>query len=366
MDMVTHHCRTCDRTPEQTAFRLNGSGAFRADCNECERTKQRMRRQTWRGQQPIDDTPQIADGYAMMPYQGAVIAWDTDGGMVCLTDLWRAAGEIENREPYEWLRLPSTQEYIDACRRQGLVTVSDRNDYSRRGGAGGGGGTWREKIVGLAYAQYLNADLYVTCNQFILEKWARSTGITDELLRAIAEHLGVLPRMEAKIDGIGQSLAGAERIETKQYHRGRIYIGLLTNLHMVELVRRDLIDVSPGALLVFLGQTKPGEGQERLRIRDYGGKVARLRPTDYEVLATFDTDMPDESERLLLINPPRGAVRAQLENHKQSLSFHIVSSEAIAEYRRLARAYYAVAELQATWAMTSRGPLQADMFSRLT
>ncbi len=103
----------------------------------------------------------------MMPYQGAVIAWDTDGGMVCLTDLWRAAGSPENKDPYKWLRTDTAQEYIEACARLGTVRIAKPNAYSRRGGADGGG-TWHEKIVGLAYAQNLNADLYVACNQFIL------------------------------------------------------------------------------------------------------------------------------------------------------------------------------------------------------
>lgn len=360
MDMVAHHCRTCGRTPEQTAFRLNGSGQPRADCNECERTKQKMKRQEWRGKP--DDTPQIADGYTMMPYQGAVIAWDADGGMVCLTDLYRATGSPEGKDPYRWLNQDGTKEYIEECRRQGLINTQDVNSLSRRGAHGG---TWREQIIALAYAQYLSAALYVACNKFILDKWgqARQGSLVEQdraLLRAVAEHLGVLPRMEAKIDGIGQTLAGAERIERTQYHRGRIYVGLLIDPLTIQTVRRELANADDSAIIVFIGQTKPGEGQEQLRIRDYSSKLLKIRPSYYELLAAFDTDNPDEAERLLLNNPPRGAVQAILENRKRSQSFHIISArDALTEYRQLARSYYAVPELQASW---KYGPLQQGLW----
>ena len=362
--MSEHQCAECGKPPSATKFRLNGSGRLRKYCEACSA----LRHKRLRGDaapSAADDTPRVADGYAMMPYQGAVIAWDADGGMVCLTDLWRAAGSPENNRPADWLALPKTQEYIEACCRRGLIAELSGN-YSRPGAYGG---TWREQIIALVYAQYLNADLYVACNQFILDKWSRSGGIGEELLRAIAEHLGVLPRMEAKQDallrgvgGIAQSIAGVERIEVTQHHRGRIYIGLLTDPLTVQSVRRELIDVPSNGLIVFIGQTKPGEGQECLRIRDYSSKVFRMRPTYYEVLAAFDTDSPNETEALLLTNPPYGAVRAVLENHKKSLSFHVVTSAALEGYRCLSRPYYAATELQASWVITSQGPLQAGLW----
>lgn len=365
MESVSHTCRTCGKTPEQTKFRANGSGFYRADCNECEKVLQRVKRQEWRDRlAPVDDTPRVADGYAMMPYQGATIAWDTDGGMICLTDLWRAAGAPENNRPSDWLAFPKTQEYIEECRRQGVVAELDGNAYSRRGGVGGGGGVWREKIIALSYAQYLSAALYVACNKFLLEKWgqARQSGISDELLKAIAAHLGILPSMDAKLNGIARSIAGAERIEVKEYHRGRIYIGLLTDPLTIQSVLRELVEVPYGALIVFIGQTKPGEGQECLRIRDYSSKLLKMRPEYYQLLAVFDTDNPNDSEGLLLSNPPHGALRAIVQGRKRSQSFHVCTPEALEEYRKLARPYYAAMELQSSWAITSLGPAQSSLW----
>lgn len=369
--MNDHRCAECGKGEGETKFRLNGSGRLRKYCEECSRHRERRLRKN--APPAPDDTPRVADGYEMMPYQGAMIAWDTDGGMVCLTDLWRAAGSPLNKEPYKWLRSDQAQEYIGACARRGIVGLGDPNGivYSRTGGAGGGG-TWREKIIGLAYAQYLNADLYVACNQFILERWgqARQSGSIEGLVREIAEQLGILPRVEAKQDAllrsvgsIGQTLAGADRIEIKQYHRGRIYIGVLTDPLTIQSVRRELLDAPADALIVFIGQTKPGEGQECLRIRDYGSKLLKMRPTYYEVLAAFDTDSPDGTESLLLSNPPHGATRATLESRKKSQSFHVATAVALAGYRSLSRDYYAASELQSSWVITSQGPGQMGLWS---
>jgi hypothetical protein len=119
----SHTCAECGATPEQKKFRLNGSGRLRKYCEECSAGRHRRLRGVTQAPPPlvIDDTPRIADGYAMMPYQGAAIAWDTDGGMVSLTDLWRAAGSIENKDPYTWLNQEQAKEYVDACRRRGLI-----------------------------------------------------------------------------------------------------------------------------------------------------------------------------------------------------------------------------------------------------
>ena len=111
--MSEHRCAECGKGPEDVKFRLNGSGVLRKYCEPCSA----LRHKRLRGDAPapvIDDTPRVADGYAMMPYQGAVIAWDADGGMVCLTDLWRAAGSPPNKEPAQWLGQKQAQEYIEA------------------------------------------------------------------------------------------------------------------------------------------------------------------------------------------------------------------------------------------------------------
>lgn len=130
-----------------------------------------------------------------MPYQGAVVAWDGDGGMVCLTDLWRAAGSPPRQRPVDWMDTLEAQRYIEACcRRENNVVASDLI-FTRQGRGDAGAGTWATKLIGLGYAQYLNADLYAECNAFVLAKWGQSRSMGNDadraLLLRIAEHLGV-------------------------------------------------------------------------------------------------------------------------------------------------------------------------------
>lgn len=339
MDSLSHQCGECSRSPDETKFRLNGSGELRKYCEEC--SKKRHRRLRGASDAPVDDTPRVADGYAMMPYQGAVIAWDTDGGMVCLTDLWRAAGSPENKDPAQWLRLPSTQEYIEACARRGIgmCGTHTENVYSRKGGAGGGG-TWREKIVGLAYAQNLNADLYVACNLFTLEKWGQAQRggiVSDELLRAIAEKLGVLPRMEAKIDGLrGTADDIRDRIVNEpERWVGQNYIIEIKDPHMLALLwRKFIVHPEDKPCLIAVGRTGPSGDVYELRLKDLLGKID-LELADYAILAHFGSPCPEDTEMHVLNYPLAGCERLRLKNGKPSLTFIAADFQGVQKYIEL-------------------------------
>jgi hypothetical protein len=80
--------------------------------------------------------------------------------MLCLTDMWRAAGEPSSKRPALWRQLPSVAELVD------VVTASDvgksyiwRVDRDQ----GGTGGTWAEYHIGIAYANYLSPRFYIWC-----------------------------------------------------------------------------------------------------------------------------------------------------------------------------------------------------------
>lgn len=74
-----------------------------------------------------------------------------DGDLVCLTDLWRAAGSPDNKQPYEWQRRAGREfsEHV-ANTAQGRDWQTDR---------GGHGGTWANKHLALAYATDLSPAL---------------------------------------------------------------------------------------------------------------------------------------------------------------------------------------------------------------
>ena len=84
---------------------------------------------------------------------------------VSLTDLWKAAGSVDNKNPNEWARR-SGETFINDLA-QSLNTAKNRIWKSRRGKIGGG--TWAHWQIGLAYAQYLSTDLHRFVNQCFME-----------------------------------------------------------------------------------------------------------------------------------------------------------------------------------------------------
>ena len=89
-----------------------------------------------------------------------------DGEMYSLNDLWAIAGSPKNKNPYEWQRLPTSEEFISsACKI--LNTGKSRIIKSKRGK---GGGTYGVKQVALEYAQYLDTDLAVLVNEVFLQR----------------------------------------------------------------------------------------------------------------------------------------------------------------------------------------------------
>lgn len=89
-----------------------------------------------------------------------------DGEMYSLNDLWVIAGSPKNKNPYEWQRLPTSEEFISsACKI--LNTEKSRIIKSKRGK---GGGTYGVRQVALEYAQYLDADLAVLVNEVFFQR----------------------------------------------------------------------------------------------------------------------------------------------------------------------------------------------------
>ena len=81
---------------------------------------------------------------------------------ICLTDMWKAAGSIPNREPYNWVRKEGS-EFV-AHVQQDTNLPAEQVLYAERGR---GGGTWAHWQVGIAYAQYLSPEFHTWCNQVV-------------------------------------------------------------------------------------------------------------------------------------------------------------------------------------------------------
>jgi hypothetical protein len=83
--------------------------------------------------------------------------------MLCLTDLWRAAGSPENKAPFEWSRKEGS-DFIEFVKKN-LNTADGRIYQADRGR---GGATWACKQLFMAYAKYLSHEFHAHVNDVYL------------------------------------------------------------------------------------------------------------------------------------------------------------------------------------------------------
>jgi len=98
----------------------------------------------------------------MLTYCGTHIR-DRDE-MLCLTDMWRAAGAEENKRPAEWLRQENPQEFMRFIA-DSLNVGIDHIAVAERGGRDPA--TWAHWQVGMAYAKYLSSEFHAWCNEVV-------------------------------------------------------------------------------------------------------------------------------------------------------------------------------------------------------
>jgi len=84
---------------------------------------------------------------------------------VNLTNLWKAVGGTESKDPHNWIRFEG-KEFINA------VAVSQNRSVAQviKTARGKGGGTWADKQIGLAYAKYLSPELHIFVNKVFFER----------------------------------------------------------------------------------------------------------------------------------------------------------------------------------------------------
>lgn len=123
--------------------------------------------------------------------RGKIIRVDKHG-LVCLNDIWRAAGFSKNLKPGDWMRLGTVHRLIEAVLKR--ITGRSSNwtkkeiksaSYTK---VGQNGGTFADVRLALAYAEYLNPKLAVEVREVYLRfKTGDATLADDVLQRASAE-----------------------------------------------------------------------------------------------------------------------------------------------------------------------------------
>jgi len=88
------------------------------------------------------------------------------GEMLSLTDLWKAVGNPENKEPAKWQRLPETERFIDsACK-----FLNVQKSHIIKSTRGKGGGTIGVRQIFLEYSKYIDSDLAVIVNEVFFQR----------------------------------------------------------------------------------------------------------------------------------------------------------------------------------------------------
>ena len=127
-----------------------------------------------------------------LDYQGHAIAYQDDGWF----NATQAAAKF-NKVPHDWMRLPATVEYIDAlARKYGKFP----HLKTKRGATGG---TWLHPRLAVRFAQWLDTDFAVWCDEQIdsllrgKDDWrklrhqaASSFKVANDILKLVREDAG--------------------------------------------------------------------------------------------------------------------------------------------------------------------------------
>jgi hypothetical protein len=90
-----------------------------------------------------------------------------NGEMASLTDLWKAAGSPNKKDPYTWTTRESTSELIETvC----SMLNTPKMGVLKTSRGKGKNGTWAHKNIALSYAKWLSPELHILVNQVFFER----------------------------------------------------------------------------------------------------------------------------------------------------------------------------------------------------
>lgn len=84
--------------------------------------------------------------------------------MLCLTDMWKAAGSPSGRAPNDWRVLPHVVEFVEHV---APIAGKSGNELFRVVRGGRAPGTWAHWQIGLAYAKYLSPEFHAWANSVV-------------------------------------------------------------------------------------------------------------------------------------------------------------------------------------------------------
>jgi KilA-N domain len=110
-----------------------------------------------------------------------------ENNLLCLNDIWQAAGFSKNQKPSDWSRLPMvTQLHVAVLERTTGKSRSWTKTEFRSvlyAKMGKGGGTYADIRLALAYAEYLNPKLALEVKEVFLRYKAADPTLADDVLQ---------------------------------------------------------------------------------------------------------------------------------------------------------------------------------------
>lgn len=116
--------------------------------------------------------------------QGTHIRED-ERGLLCLNDIWEAAGSPNTKRPFRWKPLEQTLSLAKALRKKLGIPEHFKNKPAQSvlyAGRGRGGLTYAHPILAAAYAGYLDAGLEVEVREVWLRYRAGDATLADDIL----------------------------------------------------------------------------------------------------------------------------------------------------------------------------------------
>lgn len=124
-----------------------------------------------------------------------------EGVMINATEMAKAFG----KKPAEWLRLPSTQEFLDILVKVRKSHIEKLIKTVRGGTTQTGKGTWMHEDVALEFARWLSLQFAIWCNDRIKEMLLDSAQVQNN-----AEQLEDLHTMQSQINNLEQRITVIE------------------------------------------------------------------------------------------------------------------------------------------------------------
>jgi hypothetical protein len=98
--------------------------------------------------------------------------------MLCMTDMWKAAGSDASRQPSNWLASADAERFIGFLS-EILIPGNSGNELVKTVRGGRNPGTWAHWQVGFAYAKYLSPEFHKWCNDVVRERMEGRGGPHD-------------------------------------------------------------------------------------------------------------------------------------------------------------------------------------------